>query len=192
MILSERQLEIIDVSIEIIAEQGIQGLTIKNLSKKIGISEPAIYRHFDSKTEILLTILDNFMEMATFMGEAMKDNNNTALSKIEFMFLRIIDIFIDTPSYISVIFAEEVFKNEEVLKRKIISILNLNEQTVENIIKSGQEKGEVRNDINYKTLALIVMGTLRFRIKQWDLQEYKGNLQKEGVKLIDNLKLILE
>ena len=37
----------------LIAEKGIQGLTIKNLSKKIGISEPAIYRHFDSKSSIL-------------------------------------------------------------------------------------------------------------------------------------------
>jgi len=35
-------------------------LTIKNLAKKIGITEPAIYRHFDSKIHILITILDLF------------------------------------------------------------------------------------------------------------------------------------
>ena len=53
--LTERQQEILDKSIEIISRKGIQGLTIKNLSKEIGISEPAIYRHFESKTDILLT-----------------------------------------------------------------------------------------------------------------------------------------
>jgi len=192
MILSKRQLEIIDLSIEIIAEQGIQGLTIKNIAKKIGISEPAIYRHFDSKTDILLTILNNFMEMASFMGEALKDNEDAAISKIEFMFSKVIDIFSETPSYISVIFSEEIFKNEEVLKRKIVSILIMNEQTVENIIKKGQAKGEVRNDIDYKNLAIIVMGSLRFRIKQWDLKDLKGDLKIEGDKLINSLKLILK
>ncbi|MCD4664213.1 MAG: TetR/AcrR family transcriptional regulator, partial [Bacteroidales bacterium] len=44
--LSDRQQQIIEESIKIIDEKGIQGLTIKNLSKAIGISEPGIYRHF--------------------------------------------------------------------------------------------------------------------------------------------------
>ncbi len=44
-----RQKQIIQESIQLIADKGIQGLTIKNISKSIGISEPAIYRHFDNK-----------------------------------------------------------------------------------------------------------------------------------------------
>jgi len=189
--LTERQTEIIDKSIGIIAEQGIQGLTIKNLSKKIGISEPAIYRHFESKTKILLTILDNFSEMATFLNEIMSSNTDTAGNKIEFMFARIIDVFKETPSYISVIFSEEVFKNEAILKKKIVAILTKNEQTVEGILKKGQENGEVRTDIDYKNLALIVMGTLRFKIKQWDLNDYHGDIIKDGKSILDSIKLVI-
>ncbi|MCB0284871.1 MAG: TetR family transcriptional regulator, partial [Calditrichaeota bacterium] len=36
---SERQQQIINAAIELIAEKGIQQLTIKNLSKKIGVVE---------------------------------------------------------------------------------------------------------------------------------------------------------
>ncbi|RUA26507.1 MAG: TetR/AcrR family transcriptional regulator [Bacteroidetes bacterium] len=189
--LSDRQTEIIEKSIDIIGTKGIQGLTIKNLSKEIGISEPAIYRHFDSKTSILIAILDNFKEMASFMGDSMKENNNAAMTKIEFMFSQIIGIFSETPSFISVIFSEEIFRNEKILKDKIIEIMDQNEQTVEQIISSGQQKGELRTDIDAKTLALIVMGTLRFRIKQWDLKDYHGNMISEGAALIENLKKIL-
>ena len=188
---TERQIQIIEASIEIISQKGIQGLTIKNLSKKIGISEPAIYRHFDSKTEILLTILNNFKEMAAFLGGLMKDNNSTAAEKIEFMFSRIIAVFTETPSLISVIFSEEIFKNEDILKKKIVEIMDMNEEIIEQIIQKGQEKGEVRTDINYKNLALIVMGTLRFRVKRWDLKDYRGDLIKEGNDLINSLKIII-
>ncbi|NLB03802.1 MAG: TetR/AcrR family transcriptional regulator, partial [Bacteroidales bacterium] len=55
-----RQTEIVETALNLINENGIQGLTIKNLSKKIGISEPAIYRHFENKIEILLAVLDTF------------------------------------------------------------------------------------------------------------------------------------
>ena len=189
--MTQRQEEIIDISIGIIAEQGIQGLTIKNLSKNIGISEPAIYRHFESKTHILLTILNNFSEMATFLSDVMASNTDTASNKIDFMFSRIIDVFKETPSYISVIFSEEIFKNEQVLKTKIVSILTKNEQTVEGIIKKGQESGEVRTDIDYKNLALIVMGTLRFKIKHWDLNDYHGDIIEDGKSILNSIKLII-
>ncbi len=188
---TERQVQIVEASIEIIAAKGIQGLTIKNLSKEIGISEPAIYRHFDSKTEILLTILNNFKEMASFLGGMMTVNQGTAFEKIDFMFSRIIDIFLDTPSFISVIFSEELFRNEKVLQQKVVEILEMNETTVEQIIQLGQDNNEVRTDIDSKTLALIVMGSLRFSVKLWDLKGVKKDLKKEGEKLISNLKMIL-
>jgi len=191
MVLSDRQTEIIDKSISIIGTKGIQGLTIKNLSKEIGISEPAIYRHFESKTAILITILDNFKEMASFMGATMKGNNGAAMEKIEFMFTQIIEVFSVTPCFISVIFSEEVFKNENILKEKVIEIMDQNEQTIETIIKQGQDKGEIRTDIDNNTLALMIMGTLRFRVKQWDLKNYHGDMKNEGARLIANLKLIL-
>ena len=138
--LTNRQIEIIDKSIDIIASKGIQGLTIKNLSKEIGISEPAIYRHFESKTAILLSILANFQEMSSFMNEAIRDMDDTAINKIEFLFTKVIDIFSKEPSHISVVFSEEIFKNESVLKEKIIEIMNLKEKVVEDILLEGQKK----------------------------------------------------
>ena len=189
--LSKRQSEIIQKSIEIIAQKGIQGLTIKNLSKEIGISEPAIYRHFESKTEILLALLQNFEEVLSFMRDTLTNAKESSISKIEFMFSKIIEIFSLEPSLISVIFSEEIFKNEKVLKKKIVEIMNSKITTVENIIKEGQENGEIRTDIDNKTLALMVVGSLRFMVKKWDIQDKHEDLQPEGRKLIDGLRTIL-
>jgi len=189
--LSERQGQIIDKSICLIADKGIQGFTIKNLSKAIGISEPAIYRHFDSKTHILLTILDNFKEMANMLSGMMETNPMTAVEKISFMFKNMVDMFTETPALVSVIFSEEIFKNEEVLKNKIIEILNTNEATVENIMLKGQENHEIRTDISEKSLALMTMGSLRLMVKRWSLENYNFNLKEEGTILIASIKAIL-
>jgi len=188
---SERQAEIIEKSIEIIADKGIQGLTIKNLSKEIGISEPAIYRHFESKTAILIAILSTFEDMAEMLGLLMGNSEDTAIEKIEYLFSKMTDVFTGTPSLVSVIFSEEIFKNEDVLKQKITAILNKNEETIENIIKIGQEKGEVRTDIDFKNIALIFMGSLRLLVKRWDLNEYNFDLKEEGSKLTKSLQTII-
>ncbi len=188
--MTKRQIEIIRKSIKIIACKGIQGLTIKNLAKEIGISEAAIYRHFKSKTDILLAILKNFENMSAFMEESLKSIDDSAYKKINLIFSNIVEIFSKEPSHISVIFSEEIFKSEEVLKTMIRKIMEQKEQAVENIISEGQKRGEVRNDVDNKSLAIIVMGTFRYMIKQMDLKGNHKNLQEEQKKLVDNLKVI--
>jgi len=190
--LSERQQQIIEESIKIIDNKGIQGLTIKNLSKAIGISEPGIYRHFESKTVIILTILDSFKEMAIMLSKLMRDFEGTAIEKVSFMFGRMLDMFSENPSMVSVIFSEEIFKNEEILKIRIVEILNLHAQTIELIIKKGQADSNVRTDIEVKTLALIIMGSLRLIVKRWDLNNHNFNIKKEGKKLLSGLEKIME
>ena len=190
--LSERQQEIIDKSIRILATKGIQGLTIKNLSHEIGISEPAIYRHFESKTDILIEILRNFETMTQTISQELAELDLPSLRKLEMFFSRIIEIFIESPYSISVIFSEEYFKGDEALKEHIIKIMNNNEKNVEKIIREGQEKGELRNDIDSHSLTIILLGSIRLLIKMWDLQDQHHNLIVESRKMFEGLNLILK
>ena len=121
----------------------------------------------------------------------MKTFEGTAIEKIRFMFSKMLDLFSDNPSLVSVIFSEEIFKNEELLKLKITEVLNLHTSTIEQIITKGQEEVNVRKDIEVKTLALIIMGSLRLLVKRWDLNNHNFNLNKEGGKLINGLDKIL-
>ncbi len=187
---TSRQIQIIESSMELIANKGIQGFTIKNLSKAIGISEPAIYRHFDSKTDILIAILDNFREM-TQMMTLISASNTTAIENIEFLFSKVLEIFTEQPSIISVIFSEEIFKNETVLKNKILEIQNQQQINIETIMKKGQMMGDIRDDIDIGSLALISMGSLRLLVKRWDLNNQNFSLQIDGNKLINSFKLLI-
>lgn len=191
MMQTERQIQIIEESIKLIAVKGIQGFTIKNLSKAIGISEPAIYRHFESKTAILVSILDSFKEMAGMMSSIPFDEGQPAVEKIAFIFFRMLDVFTEQPTIIPIVFAEEIFKNDSMLKNKINEIQNLNLQKIETIIEQGQKAGNVRQDIDKSSLAIIFLGSFRLLIKRWDLNNYNFNLKEEGTKLVNSFKLIL-
>ena len=190
--LSKRQQEIIEKSIDLISEKGIQGFTIKNLSKSVGVSEPAIYRHFESKVEILKTLLNQFVEMADFFSEMMDSSNIDAIEKITFMFNQMVKLFTEKPAMISIIFSEEIFKNEVELIDIIVGIMNKNEKTIENILLKGQKDNQIRKDFDERTMALIVMGSLRLLVKRWDLNKQNFDLKQEGKTLINSIKLLLQ
>lgn len=125
------------------------------------------------------------------LSHMMKDYKAPAAEKINFLFSRMLELFSETPSMVSVIFSEEIFKNELVLKTKIVEILNLHAQTIENIILKGQEEQNVRTDIDAKTLALIAMGSFRLLVKKWDFNNHDFYLSDEGKNLIEALNKIL-
>ena len=188
---TKRQIEITEVALELISEKGIQGLTIKNLAKKIGITEPAIYRHYNSKTDILIAVLDLFKQNTEQLFEKELNTDSKAIDKIEHLFTRHFASFSATPSLVSVIFSEEIFRNEPVLIAKISEVIGKNDKILTTIIVNGQKSGEIRTDIEAKHLSTIMMGTLRLFVKKWQFSAYSYNLPKEGKKLIDSIKLLI-
>ncbi len=186
-----RQIEITKVALELINEKGIQGLTIKNLAKKIGITEPAIYRHYDSKTDILIAVLDLFKQNTEKLFEKELSNNGKAIDKIEHLFTNHFTTLSATPSLVSVIFSEEIFRNEQVLIDKISEVIDKNDKILTTIITNGQKTGEIRTDIEAKYLSTIIIGSLRLFVKKWQFSAFSYNLPKEGKKLIDSIKLLI-
>jgi AcrR family transcriptional regulator len=53
-----RKEQIIGAAMSLISEQGLTGASMGRIAEIVGISEPAIYRHFGSRREILLAALD--------------------------------------------------------------------------------------------------------------------------------------
>jgi AcrR family transcriptional regulator len=189
---TERQKEILDTALELISRKGIQGLTIKNLSKKIGISEPAIYRHYENKIEILLKILELFKESSGGIFEDELQQDIGAIEKIEHLFTRHFSKFAKNPTLVSVIFSEDIFRSEPALIEKIAEVINRNSQILRKIIAEGQERNEIRKDLDAGHIAIIVMGSLRLFVKQWQFSGYSFNIETEGLKLIKSIKILIK
>ncbi|HNX58293.1 MAG TPA: helix-turn-helix domain-containing protein, partial [Spirochaetota bacterium] len=60
-----RKESITQSAMEIINEIGIEGFSIRELAKRQGITEAAIYRHYESKQDILLSIITIFRNFVT-------------------------------------------------------------------------------------------------------------------------------
>lgn len=190
--ITERQQEIIETALDLINERGIQGLTIKNLSKKLGITEPAIYRHFENKIQILVALLDLLKHKTGIIFEAELNSDEKAVQKIERLFKKHFKLFAEMPSMASVVFSEEIFRNEEKLTTKIAEVIEHNNQTVLAILEEGQKKNEVRDDINAGHLVIFIMGALRLFVKKWQFAGFSFNLEKEGDKLIESVKNLIK
>jgi len=54
--LTERQIDIIRATIQLMADEGAHNFSIRKVASRIGVTEPAIYRHFESKDDLMINL----------------------------------------------------------------------------------------------------------------------------------------
>lgn len=62
--MTEKQISIIKVALELFAQQGYLGTSTSSIAKKAGVSEGLIFRHFENKEGLLKAILEQGKELA--------------------------------------------------------------------------------------------------------------------------------
>src|SRR3972149_3611247 len=78
-----RRQEILSEARQIVATHGIHGLTTKNLARATGVSEGALYRHFEGKDDILLGLIDDIEETLFEALEDARDEGGSVLERLE-------------------------------------------------------------------------------------------------------------
>jgi AcrR family transcriptional regulator len=189
--LSDRQQQIIDAAVELIADQGIQHLTIRRIGEKVGISEPAIYRHFPSKIEILLSLLDSFGRQNELVFEQAARRAGSVLEELQRVLDALFRGFAERPAIAAVIFAEDIFRNDPRLVEKLNAIRAASGVHMLRAVRRGQESGQLRGDVPAEQMRLMIMGSLRLLVLQWRLGGCATDLIADGRKLWTAIEKLL-
>ncbi len=188
---TKRQIEIINATIELISQGGLQKFTTKELAQKMGFSEPAIYRHFKNKTDILLSVLNYFASGLNVKMNELIESQDKGIDKLGQVINFQFNHFSKYPAIVMIIFAETSFQYEESLSRAVHNILTNKKKGVIEIVAQGQKDGSIRTDVAPDQLASIFMGSMRFTVLQWRLNDYHGDLKVEGEFLWEAIKKLI-
>lgn len=185
----ERQILIIDEAIKIIHELGYQAFSIRELSKRVGISEPAIYRHFLNKEDIVLGILGRFNEFDLSLFQEIKKYEKP-IEKIN-RFVRYHFEFLEkNPGMTSIIFAEEIFNQSDLLREKMLAIIERRKKLIKSIIDEAQAKKLVI-EVETNELVKIILGFIRMVILEWRMSGFSSSLSQSGKKAVNTIEKLL-
>lgn len=189
---SPRQIEIIEAATKLIGEKGIQNVTTKHLADEIGFSEPALYRHFKNKTEILVSVLEFFRIKMSGSLKPLLAKQKTGLDKIrqivEFQF----NLFTNNPAIVMVVFAETSFQYDQLLSSTVNKLLVQKKNMVIKIVEEGKKDGSIRDDVEAEQLMSIILGSMRFTVLQWRMSKFQFDLNEKGVKLCETINTLIK
>jgi len=187
-----RQIEIVNAAVALIGSKGIGALTTRNLSKALGVTEPIIYRHFENKIAVLAAILSFLEESNRKISESFVKRDGPALRRIEELYMHHFAGFTKTPALTTAIFCDEHYRQEKLLMDCILRIMETTSESIENILRDGKRRHEVRGDIPIEQIAFVIMGTMRFAVTKWRLNHYKTDLVSSGKELFRSLHILFK
>ncbi len=190
---TDRQIEIMELATRIIDKDGIQELTTKNLAAEIGLSEAALYRHFKSKNEIMLELLNYFMlEMKERIAGIAAKEGKTPTELLKDIFNSQLKTFSQKPAIVSIIFSEGIFQFNRELMQKVSGMMEMMQTQIDAIVKRGQQEGVFRDFAGPSTISTIIMGSMRLAVMKWKVFGRQSDLVKDGSKVLNGVLKMIE
>lgn len=184
---TKRQIQIIHAAVELIAAGGMSALTMNQIASKINVTEPALYRHFKSKKEILLGVI----KLLRHSGQISATNEKSGWDLVESTMQNRIASFIEMPGLAAIIFSEEIFSGDNDLSLQIKAMMKETQERFIRVMQLAQQEGTIRPDLEAEQIALMVIGSFRFLVTQWHLFENNFDLAKRASALFTDLRKLL-
>ncbi len=192
MDITKRQMEIVQAAIQVIARQGYEKLTTKNLAATLGVSDASLYRHFESKKDLIKMVLCYFEQLSCEVIQHIKDEQLPPLERIRRFVNNRYEMFEKEPDLAMVMFSEELFKNDHDFAQYFLGIMHIHRDEVLGFIMEGQQKGVIMADLNPVHIFRMVVGSMRLLVSQWNLSQRGFGLLSEGRNQTETMIKLIE
>jgi len=153
-----RRKEIKLAVLQIIRTEGIKSVSTKNLAKYTGLSEGAIFRHFKSKRDIMISIMDDVDKDMIDKLKQISLENTSARNRLFKVICKVISYLTEHNGITILLFNEASQANDIEMIKKLNNFFNSQIQIISKIIKDGVDEGIWSKDISVEDVAILYMG----------------------------------
>ena len=158
--ITDKQEHIINAAIELFAEKGFEGSSIRDLANRAGVNVAMVNYYFGTKENLFQSIVE--FKAGFMRGKLDEINADTTLSEIE-KIDRIIESYVSRllsqPYFHRIIHQELLMTERDTLHKNIITIFVKNTHTIKSIIEKGIRKKVFKKVDPELTIATLV-GTI--------------------------------
>jgi AcrR family transcriptional regulator len=156
----DKKTYIIDAAVELFAEKGFEGTSIRDIATKANVNVAMINYYFGSKEKLFECMVEQKAAYTRgVLEEIVTDKSLSEIEKID----RIIDSYISrlftNRMFHRVIHQEMMLNQRESLQQSIVNVLSPNSLVIKNVIESGIKKGSFKKVDSALVIATLV-GTI--------------------------------
>lgn len=180
-----RKTQIIAAARKLIIRKGSEHLTVRAIAKEVEITEAAIYRHFKSKREILLFLMNHIMDTMLKEVETREAADPQALKSLYDVMAEHLTEIEQRRGMSFHVIAEIISLGDKKLNRDVYQKLQLYIDRLKGLLLEGVRQEEIRADIDPASAALLLFGMIQGLVNYWALSNCSFDLGRNFASLWD-------
>ena len=184
----ERKKEVFYTISQIIAEKGLSEVSTIEVAKRLGVSQPAIYKYFKNKDEMIIYFLENLRQELEKITEK-AEYGESARQKLKIIITEHLKLVNETKSLPKIVFSDVLYTDED-KRKKLEEIVTSYWNKVKEIIEFGIKNGEIK-DIDPEFAVRLIMGVILSSSLKWFVSGMKTSILEETDFILDNIFKIL-
>jgi len=183
----KRKEKIIITAIEVLYEAGINGMTIKEIAKRQNISEPAIYRHFSGKKEIIKEIFERYSIYDNVIENTIVDNDIQGKDAIKYFCRAYAECFQSYPEITTVMFSFDTFRYDEEANKRMKKIINKRYNLLYKFVSKAIETKQISFENDVRVLTDSIFSILWTTTFLWRMEDCSFNVKERILLAVDNI-----
>jgi TetR/AcrR family transcriptional regulator, fatty acid metabolism regulator protein len=156
---SDKRERILDAAIKVFARSGYHGARVSDIAREAGIAYGLVYHYFRNKEEILASAFEERWSGFLAVVDAIAAGPKSAPEKLHSLAALILNAYRRRPDWVKVLVLEIQRSSRFAAPEQIRAVGRLFEQ-VARIVREGQEKGELRVDVDPQVACVVLVGAL--------------------------------
>ncbi len=145
---TERRQQIVQAAISIMAEHGLPGTTTRRIAEEVGVSEPALYKYFPGKKELVLEALDEVGNRFFSSLAAAAKEGETVPDRIFNMSASFYEFVMDHPEESMLLFETVTGTRDPEIRAALGDRMLQYTEALSQMFEAGKSQGSVRADLD--------------------------------------------
>ncbi len=158
--MSSRREEVLQKAMEVIVQEGLARLTMKRVAQKMGFSEPAMYRHFKDKQDLMRGMIRRVRErffqivdQADFQAPPRQFLEQTLCGLMRYL---------EEVNGVTILFlSDSTYNRDESLREELLEWFRGMVERFTLFLEGAKARGETRPDLPVRGAALSIVGAIQ-------------------------------
>ncbi|MBO6884162.1 MAG: TetR/AcrR family transcriptional regulator [Marivita sp.] len=181
----ERKTQIVAAVLRLADEIGPDRLSTTDVARAIGLSQPAIFRHFPTKNELWLAVAEDIAEQLKAAWTAAETLATGPNDRLKALIEAQLSAIAHTPALPSILFSRELQVENPGLRNVFREILGAYQGRLVSAIRDQQASGDLQGDESPEDIAILLTSLVQGVAIRWTLGARGFSLVDEGVRLLD-------
>lgn len=181
---ADRKAEIVETVLDLSHTLGPARVTTQHLADAVGVTQPAIFRHFATKADIWTEVGAKIRAEVDALPMSVVPSENAA-EQLRAHVGEYFDLVSRYPALPSILASRDLQTEHDSLRETIQSIMARRLKAMTEVVRHGLENKHFHPDIDPQATAAVLLSTIEGICQRWALEARGFDLPGEGGILID-------